>query len=398
MSFAETAEPQSPRARILLVCEPGFAGVKRHVVEMLMHLDLARFEVGFVYSLIRKDGTFQAEVEQLRKRGVRCWEVPMTRSIRPLQDFTALAKLCRIILDFKPAIVHGHSSKAGFLARVAARLVLPQARTVYTPNAMACFHSRVYWLIEKIAGYFTDCLVAASRSEAGDFIRWQIVPAGRIRQIPLNIRAEYQYPDRAGRSGKSILIVTCGRISRQKNGLLFFKIAVEVMARHPEVRFQWIGSFDTDREADDVREFIKAEPAAGKVEITGWVDDADDRIAQADIFCLLSEYESFGYVVADAMAMALPVVATRVSGLVDLVEDGRTGYLCDAEAEQIGKAFASLITDAELRITMGKLGRERVLQHFTLGDTLRKTEALYCELSEPPAHAGGAPSTVFANG
>ncbi len=398
MSSQTTAEQPLRRVRVLLVSEPGFAGVKRHVIDMLMHIDLARFELGFVYSLARQDATFQDEIKLLRARGVQCWEVPMTRSIRPWQDFSALLKVCRIILDFKPAIVHGHSSKAGFIARTAARLVPSHARTVYTPNAMACIYSRLYWFIEKVAGYLTDCLVAASPSEAADFLRWRIVPQKRIAGIPLNIRSEYRYPDRAARQGASILIATCGRISQQKNGLLFFKTAIEVMARHPEVRFQWIGSFDTDQEAEEVRRFIKEEPGAEKVEVTGWVSDAEDRIAEADIFCLLSQYESFGYVVADAMAMELPVVATRVSGLVDLVQDGTTGLLCDPDKEQICNALSSLITDPLLRRTMGRRGREHVLQHFTLENTVRRTEALYSSLTNVSTSEVIDPRASFANG
>ncbi len=360
--------------KILVASEPGFAGVRRHVIDVLLHIDTARFEVCFVYSLVRADALYARDIERLRARGIECREVPMGRGIHPSRDFIALLRLRRVIAEFKPDIVHGHSSKAGFLARIAARLVRPRPRALYTAHAMACAYSKIYWPLEMLAGCLTDCLVAVSQSEAEDFKRWRI-PARRAAVISLNVRDDY--PRRARAEGGPIVIAACGRISRQKNGLLFFKTAVEVLARHPEVRFRWIGSFDEDSEAKEVRAYIASEPPAGKVEITGWVDDANAFIAESDVFCVLSRYESFGYVAADAMMMALPVVATRVTGLVDLVVDGETGFLCEPEAEKIAPLLERLIENPGLRAEMGRKGKARLQEGFGLDKTVRQVEELY---------------------
>jgi len=386
---AAAAHPHSPRLRILVVSEPGFAGVKRHVVEVLSHIDTERFEVCLVYSLVRADGLYRRDIEHLRARGIRCLEVPMGRGIRPWRDLAAMLQIRRIIAEFRPAIVHGHSSKAGFLARVAACLVFPRPRTLYCPHAMSFVYAKQYWFLEMFAGCLTDCLVAVSRSEAADFRRWRI-PARRIATIPLSISADTHYPPRVAKSGGPTLIATCGRISRQKNGLLFFKTAVEVMARRPDVLFRWIGSFDSDDETEEVRRFIASEPLARKVEITGWVDDANALIAEADIFCMLSRYESFGYAVADAMMLSLPVVATRVTGLVDLIAEGETGFLCEPEVSKVAPVLIRLIENRQLREQMGRNGRERLEKVFSSDNTVRLTEELYSSMGGRSA----APSSL----
>lgn len=393
----KAAPPEPERVKVLAVSEPGFAGVKRHVVELLSELDLARFEVCFVYSLGRKDALFLSEIDRLWARGVRCREVPMARGIHALKDLAALLRLMRIVAEFQPDIVHSHSSKAGFLSRVAARLVRPRAKTLYSPHAMSCLYSRVYWFLEKMAGYLTDCLIAVSRSEAQDFRKWRI-PARQIVTIPLNVRAQECYPAAAPRTDGSILVASCGRISHQKNGLLFFQAAVEVMRTHPEVRFRWIGSFNKDGEARKVRRFMDSEPLARKIEVTGWVTDADALIAEADIFCILSRYESFGYVAADAMMMLLPVVATRVTGLVDLIVDGETGFLCEPSPEEIAARLVELIESPGLRARMGRSGRERVKKNFRLDLTVRRIEELYCSQAGRPAGATPAPGARQTTG
>jgi glycosyltransferase involved in cell wall biosynthesis len=360
--------------RVAIVSEPGFAGVKRHVVDLLHHLDTNELELLFLYSLERKDAHYEREIAAAQARGIRCVNVGMVRQIRPWADLRAAARICRELRVFRPEVVHLHSSKAGFLGRVAAKLVVHQAATIYTPNALACFRSRFFWMLEKAAGLLTDRIVAVSPSEADDIRRWQLVQPSRVICIPLCVRPASEYPTHIPSVTRSQLVAACGRICQQKSALLFFKTAASLLRTRSDIRFIWIGDYGDDEEAAEVRNLVEADPCAGQVKITGWVPDADARIASADIFCMTSCYESFGYVTADAMMIGVPVVGVRATGTSDLVLDGQTGLLCEPDESELANRIARLVDDRGLRSHLALNARDFVETRFS-------RERMICEIT-----------------
>ena len=109
-------------------------------------------------------------------------------------------------------------------------------------------------------------------------------------------------------------------------------------------------------------EKLKAGP---RIRTVGFTSNPEEYFAAADIFCLPSYREGFGTVVIEAGAMGVPTVATRITGLVDAVQDGRTGLLVRAkDAVELETALWELIASPELCKAMGRAARERVLKDF----------------------------------
>jgi glycosyltransferase involved in cell wall biosynthesis len=372
--------PPAAKTRIVVASEPGYAGVKRHVVDILENIDTTQFEVLFLYSLDRKDAHYENEIDRIRRRGIRAKEVRMVRSISPLRDLAALLQIYSAIRAFRPEVVHVHSSKAGFLGRIAAKAVSWNIRTVYTPNLMSCYYGRHFLWLEKLVAAFTDRVIAVSNSEGEDIRGWGVVPAHKIEVIPMCVRRHYPLLQTVPNQNRRLKITACGRICFQKNALLFFKVAVRVLREHPEVSFVWIGDFGEDHEAASVRRFIATDPRAQCISVTGWVEDPDKEIASSDIFCMFSRFESFGFVTVDAMMMGVPVVGTRATGTVDLIRDGETGFIVPPDEALLAGKLIELIENPKLRHTIGQQGREHICATFTIDRMIREIETSYCRM------------------
>ncbi len=373
----------SERIRVLLVCQSNTAGVKRHVIDVLSRIDLAAFDVHFVYNLLACDADFPSLVSAVGKRGITCTEMPLLNRPDPRRDLPALARLVRIIRRWRPHVVHGHSSKGGALGRVAALLAGTGAKTAFTPNVLSIFASRWYFPIEAALAPLTTAMVASSASEAEDFRRLRFYGGSDIRTIPLCVD-----PDRvhataipAPRPAEPLGISGCGRICPQKQTLLFFRVALEAARRGLDWRFEWIGDYyGSDPESDQCRALLAAHPEMN-LEITGWLADPLGRLAGADVFLLLSRYESFGFVTAEAMLLERPIVATRTTGTVDLVTDGESGYIVKDDVADILEKLGRLDRDPALRRRFGRAGRARVERDYPLSRMIGLTEKMYRDLA-----------------
>jgi glycosyltransferase involved in cell wall biosynthesis len=368
------------KIKILLIAQPNTAGVKRHVIDVLSRIDLEAFEVRFVYNLLGCDRDFPGLVESVKKRGIHAFELPMLNRPDPKRDLPALWRLVREIRSWRPDIVHCHSSKAGAVGRVAARLAGTGAKTVFTPNVLSIFAGKIYFPIEASLAPLTDVMVASCAGEARDFRQLRFFGGSEIRTIPLCVDTSLFPPPSPRERRGPLQIVSCGRICPQKGSLLFFQTALAAQRAGLDWKFIWVGDYyGSDSESDACRELVKAHPEMN-LEITGWLDDPRSRLAEADIFLLLSRYESFGFVTAETMLLEKPVVATRTTGNTDLVVEGETGLFVERDEQDILAKLRRLANDPQ-RDEFGRRGRERIERDFPISRMIGLTEKLYRDLA-----------------
>jgi glycosyltransferase involved in cell wall biosynthesis len=364
------------RIAVAVVSEPGKAGVKRHVVDLLSHIDVERYRVTYYYSIQRSDKAYAGELAAIEARGIKCMRLPMVGELKPLDDLKALLLLSFHLLRERPRVLHLHSSKAGGLGRLAAALLLPRPRVLYTPHAMACYRSRFYMVLERMLGGFTHTLIAVSESEREDFIRWEIPGGRRALTIPLGVSVPVGTEERKMERSKWT-VGTCGRISFQKNALFFFEVAINAIRENPDVHFKWIGDFGDDEEAAAVKALLENAGSPAQIEVTGWVQDPETHMESLDTFCMFSRYESFGYVTAEAMLLGIPVVATPATGTVDLVRHEQTGLLVEADAVVVAEAIGRLKREPDLHARLSSQARTYVEEKFTIRGMVDSLEELY---------------------
>jgi glycosyltransferase involved in cell wall biosynthesis len=192
------------------------------------------------------------------------------------------------------------------------------------------------------------------------------------------------YLNRRRTAEDKVRVLFVGGISEMKGAMLLLKAAQELNARRSDFTVWMMGQFISDAYERQVRAFCRDNGLEQVVTFLGLcVDDDKWRyFRRANILCLPSLLESFGNVLVEAMMFELPVVATRVGGVPDIVEPGRTGILlADHSSMELAAALESLITDASLRRSMGVQGRCRYLERFTLDTHLRRMETCLYEVS-----------------
>src|SRR5690606_38104845 len=159
--------------------------------------------------------------------------------------------------------------------------------------------------------------------------------------------------------------------NRQKAQELILEVAREVEDSHPHLHFLLVGG------GDDEAWLKRAAAGLGNLTFVGFVDNVGDYLAAFDLFVLPSRREGIGSILLDAMEHRLPIVASRVGGVPEIVHDGENGILIDPErADQLKAGVLRLAGDPELRRRYGEQGHS-LAQRFTADVMCRKYLALY---------------------
>ena len=373
------------RPKVLEVLEATALGTGRYISDLLLNLDTTALDLSLAYSpfRFRSDEPFLRDVQRMKARGVHIYEIPMQRNISPIEDARALSKLYRLIKTEHFDIVHGHSSKAGFLARLAARLADPRIVTIYSPHAISIPLNPKYWYVERFAGLLTSIMLGVSRSERNQLEGYRLVPLSKLRYVTIGINtAAYlgsfggaEFRRRFGIPQETILVGSAGRLTAQKDPATFLKAASALLQRGVSAHFAWAGYGELESASQELARKLGIEE---HVTFLGYCPDLRPFLDAVDIFGLTSRFESFGYVTCEAMAMGKPVVATNVAGSNELVLPGVTGYLVDAsDVQGFAVALHELAADWELRHRMGEAGRARAREYYDLQRMVRAIEQLY---------------------
>jgi len=356
---------------VLLLVQPTSGGVARHVGDLAEELVRRGWDVHVGCPAESR------LARRLADAGATVHPVSFVRPVSPFGDARALLETRRLVRRLSCDIVHCHSSKAGFLGRFACRS-LGMRRTIYTPHCLAFTgepaspKGRFYRLVERIAGPWTGRWIAVSAAEAREIVDNRLGPEGRVRRV-LNGIGGFPRRDAAsaaarrdalglGADGGGCVFMTVGRADRQKAFDVFVEAAILAAGRAPSARFVLVGGdYTSEGELARLGRRVDEAGAGGAVSFAGEVDDVATVLSAADVLVLPSRWESMPYVLLEAGAMGLPVVATPVGGVPELVEEGVTGALVPVDdAVALAEAMVRLAADPAGRRAMGDAMAEKV--------------------------------------
>lgn len=365
-------------------------GVETSLLLLFRHHDRRRFEL----HLACPPGVALASAAAAL--GVRVIPIPMVRSVNPYRDAAGLFALWRLMRRERYAIVHAHSAKGGYLARVAARLSGTRP-VLYAPRAFSYLSQRgiarkFFLLLERVARPFTDVVVATSESERQRAMKDVGFARDRVAVIPNGIdvmeMAEVAKTNVARpRSAPTVLMI--GRLSYQKNPAMFVRVAGKVVERHPTVRFVLNGGGFASPEEDRTRALIASMGLDDRVEVVQWgtKSEAIRRIAECTIFVLTSRFEGMPNTVLEAMSLGCPVVATDVDGTRDVVRHGETGFLVPVDGDdEMASAIMRLLEERGLAARYGARAAAVAASEYDVRRTVRAVEALYRTCLEGDEH------------
>jgi len=371
-------------------------GPARHVVLLDRGLRGRGHETRLVYgSLAPGDGSLEhlAAAAGLPTTPIRT----LGRRINPIGDLRAFARLLRVVFREAPDVVHTHTAKAGTLGRLAAGLfnmTRPRRRRCIVVHT---FHGHVlsgYFgptmnvavrLAERTLATITDRVVTISPAQRHDIVtRFNIAAAARTTVVPLGLDLERlarldsdaaDLRERLGIPEQAPVVGFVGRFVAIKDLATLVQAFALVAARRPDAVLLLVGDGPLRAEIDAL---VRALGLQERVHLIGWIDDLAPVYATIDVFALSSLNEGTPVAMIEAMAAAKPVVATRVGGVADVVDDERTGLLVPPQTPQaLAGAIVRLVGAPEERARMGAAGRQAVVARYSPERLVDDIDRLY---------------------
>lgn len=365
--------------RILIVLETSGGGSGRHAVDLAGGLAAGGHDVHVLYSRVRAEARFEQALRGVR--GLTVDVVDMARMFGP-GDLGAMRRIRRYVAANGPFdVVHAHSTKA--VIACVATADMPVAR-IFTPHALRSCDPSLSWqaraacgLVEAALAGFATAVIAVSAEEARHARRIGI-PARKLHLVVNGIagdglpgRAEAR--QRLGIGDRDVCVGFVGRLVRQKAPQRLIEAAAAIAPAHPDLRLCFVGDGPLENE---LRALAQALGIAGRIV---WCGPANGQAAMPafDLFALPSLYEGMPYVLLEAAAAGLPIVAADVGGVRTVVTPGRNGLIApNWDAAAFAGHLAALAADAPRRAAMGAASRE-VAREFTIERMIAETVAVY---------------------
>lgn len=323
-------------------------------------------------------GTPGPFTRQLEISGVRCLAVPgLQRSLNFVRDLRALTAIRRLILELRPDILSLHSSKAGWLGRIAGGLCpLP---TVFTAHGWSFsgglppLRTWAYLRLEKLLSSRTQHLVCVSAADRELAFSHRLAPAGEIHLIHNGV-PEIPPELVAVPGHQPAKIVMVARFQEPKDHMGLLRALAALGRRDWELDCVGDGPLQ-----GSVKQLAVELGLADKVRFLGTCIDVAPILAEAQLFVLLSRREGFPRSILEAMRAGLPVLASDVGGIREAVVSGDNGFLVPAgdDGGCLRRYLEQMITSPGLRTEMGERGRARYLKEFSFQKMLKKTLCLY---------------------
>jgi len=365
-------------------------GAEEHVLTLLSRLDKDQFQ-GHLLCLCR--GPFAPLV---RSQGIPTAEIPMRHKL----DVLTVPAIRRLIREWQIGLVHTHGVRANLVARIAAKQEgLPVITTVHSSIRLdytSRLQGAIAFFLDRTTSRLADRVIAISGALRDELVADGIAPTkvsviyngldlerlqGSSGSVPPNSPSTSAHAEAIrqalGLTPDQPVVAAIARLHPVKGHKYLLGAAAKVLKTRPDVQFLVVGEGPLHRELEDM--------AAGlgiseHVKFTGYYPEIKDIYAITDILCLPSLMEGMGLVLMEAMAFGRPVVASRVGGIPEVVEDGVTGVLVPpADPDRLASALLGLLDGPQKASAMGEIGRRKV-QRFSVDNMVRETENLYFEL------------------
>lgn len=350
-----------------------FGGAEKHILNLAVGLDPS--EINLKLCCLHREPFYQIA----RQAGVQAWALPMQGKF----DVGIIKRLTKLIVEQQVDIVHTHGVRANLMGRLAARMVhRPVMTTVHSllsmdyPQPLTRF---IYTLIERSTAPLTQRFITVSESLKTALAEQGVAPE-KISVVYNGIDFTRYDMLKGVRDEAAVPTVgVIGRLHPVKGQQYFLEAAAKVLADRPDATFVLAGA-GADRE--------RLENLAAKLGITdqvqflGFVEDVPTLLTKLDLVVIPSLAEGFGLIAAEALAMEVPVVATQVGGLPEVVLDHVTGLLVNpADSAALAKGILWMLNHPHEAKDMAQKGREFVQQNFSALAMAERTKRLYLEVA-----------------
>ena len=373
-----------PRIKVVhIVTRMNTGGVAVLISELVSGLDSNKFEARLITGRCSP-----GEEDYIHARGLTLGEVripSMSRSIRPLMDLKSFITLTRALRRFNPDIVHTHTSEAGLMGRIASRIAAPHAKVVHTFHGhllqgyFSKVATRVLVLIERNLARISDVLLSMGNEVKKNLLEVKVgkedqyvvaFPGVKLNQPNLDNQQVLKFREA---HAAQVILTFVGRLSPIKRCDRILALARSEEITKQPIHFLVIGD-------GELRAELEKESVGLPVTFVGWQSRIEDWLAASNVAILLSDNEAVPLAMIEAGYASLPVIATNVGSMSDVVIDEVNGYLVETNISEIIEKVLLMAQDASQREQMGGKGRELATEHFSVAAMISKHEEIYSQL------------------
>ncbi len=371
-------------------------GAQENTMYTAAMLDKSIFQVDVICG--PQTGSEGSLIEETQHRGVNLFILPeLVREVNPIQDTLALVKLFSIIRHGKYDIVHTHSSKAGILGRLAAKMagtpiILHTVHGWSFHNYMAPLKRKIYIFLERWVSRYSQKLIVVSENDIMKGLREKIGKPTQYQLIRSAIPLDEYQPNHKwkeimrndlGIPQDAPVIGAINRLSPQKNPLEWAKIAALISHQIPDAYFVIVGDGPLHKEMINS---LQKEGLLPKTIITGLRRDVGKILNGMDLILLTSLWEGLPRVIPEAMSVGIPVVAYAVDGIKEIIQHQNNGLLCEPHnLQQAANYCIELIRNSQLHSALVLGGRQTALEQFDINHMIQDLEQLYLECMQRKA-------------
>ena len=368
---------------MFLVTKGNCGGAQRYVFDLATALPKEKFEAVVVC------GEGNALPEKLAMEGVRCERVPSLGRDVGFADIATFREIFQLLKKERPDILHLNSSKAAALGAVAARLAHLQIKIIFTVHGWPFNEPRQFFvrtaifLLSWLTALLSDVVITICSADFRTAKRMLFIKKktrlihNGIKPFKILERSEARRALAPDAPPETALIVTIAELTKNKGLVHALRAIAELSSERELPPFQYIIIGEGELRAE-LEKIIAENNLSGIVRLAGFVPDAKTLLSGADIFLLPSLKEGLPYVLLEAGASGVPVVATNVGGVSDIIADMESGMLIRAKREkEIADALRFLLINHKKRDAFGSALKEKVLRDFGFEEILKETVRVY---------------------
>lgn len=371
---------------LILSTSMGMGGADQQILILAQAMQARGHEVRIV--VLAPLGAMGLEA---RQAGIPIESLDLGRNLGIVPRFFQLVGMIRA---WRPDVLHSHMVHANFIAR-AARALAP------VPNLVSTIHSisdggRLHVAANRLTNRLVDRFTIISRLAADRHIAIGAVPESRLQIIPNAVDTSRfrRLPDarvsarRELGLGDRFVWLAVGRFEPAKDYPNMITAFARLLAEHPESLLLLVGEGSLQGEVERV---IQERGIGAAVRFLGVRRDVPELLSAADGYVLSSAWEGMPVALLEAASVELPVVATRVGGVAEVVEDGSTGFLVPP-GDSVGLAASMVRVESlspEDRAAMGRRGRRLVEERYSTERVMAMWDQLYCRFADASVDTPG---------
>ncbi len=377
---------------LYLITQTDSGGAQKYIFDLATNLNKEKYEIEIAVG----QGKNQIWLQKLKEQNIKIWHLKqVVRAINPLRDFLSSFELFDLFEKSKSDIIHLNSSKIGSTGAVVGwfykKLYNKNLKIIYTAHGfvfnepMNYFKQKFYLWSEKVSGYFKNKIICVSEQDKITALNHHIADHKKFITIhngidleKINFLNKEEIKNKLDTKFKlpnsKFMIGTIANLYETK-GLIYLIRATKILNKKiKDIIFVVIGE---GFQRNLLEKEIKKLNLEKNFFLIGSLENAIQYLPAFDIFCLPSIKEGFPYALIEAMAAGLPIVATSVGGMLEIIEPDKNGLIVQPKKpRELATALEKLLNNQELREKFKKNNLEKVKQ-FTLEKMIKETEKIY---------------------